>query len=704
MARDKHRTALFLITIFCATAIDSAFAYIGPGAGFAVISSFFILSLTGVVAIIAILFWPFRAIMLYYKRRKLSKKRKVGRVVVVGLDGLDPYLTNQFMKRGFLPKLKALKENGSFKALRTTTPSISPAAWSTFSTGVNPGKHRIFDFFTRDPNTYLPILSSVQIRNYTKAFGIGRLKFHLPQTSIKLLRKSTSFWKILGRHGVFCSILRVPITFPPEKFYGVCLSGMCIPDIRGTQGSFTYFTTDPNDQIISSGNEGNVVHIDLENNRFKSNISGPILEKKGHRQPLTLPFDGKVDYNRNRVSLMIKGEQLNLTKGDYSPWVKLEFKIGRFKRIRGIARFLLTEITPHIKIYLTPINIDPESPSLPVSHPISFSVYLAKQHGRFATLGLAEDTWALNEGIIDEDAFLKQSYDIFKERKRHFMDALVKNPKGLTVGVFDTTDRIQHMFFRYLDLDHPANRNKDAEKHKDTIAELYRKMDDFIGEVINKIEKNDIIMVISDHGFKSFKWGVNLNSWLYKEGYLVLRNGSAPVGDWFSNVDWPRTRAYGYGLTGIFLNMKGRERYGTVLPGENRKKTLLELKSRLESLVDENNKTCPIRRCILAEEVLKGPYTNEAPDLIVGYNIGYRTSWNSAVGKITDQVIESNTKNWSGDHTIDPDLVPGVFFSNWRLNAKMPALEDIAPTILSLFGLGHQRFQDGKVLDLNPPQ
>ena len=196
-------------------------------------------------------------------------------------------------------------------------------------------------------------------------------------------------------------------------------------------------------------------------------------------------------------------------------------------------------------------------------------------------------------------------------------------------------------------------------------------MDTFLGQILEKIDKKDVLMVISDHGFKQFKWGVNLNTWLWENGYLVFNDNSSPSADsWFAGVNWKKTKAYAYGLAGIFLNTAGREAQGIVEPGKKRNNLLLELKEMLESITDQNNGIKPITTVHITEEILSGPYVNEAPDLLIGYKPGYRASWNSAVGRITDAVIEENTKSWSGDHSIDPRYVPGVFFCNWHLKEK----------------------------------
>jgi len=691
---------LFLLGILPLLLAPSlADAYIGPGAGFALVSSFFILIVAVLLALFSLLTLPIRVSYLFFRRRKIARKMKAKRVIVVGFDGLDPALCRQFIAEGLLPNLSQLARLGTFKPLRTTTPAISPVAWSTFATGVNPGKHAIFDFFTRNPKTYQPILSSALISLAKKVIRLGPFRWRRQQTTVSLLRKSTSFWKILGNHKIFSTILRVPITFPPEKFYGACLSAMCAPDLRGTQGSFTLLTAAPPEQ---GPKKGTVLHFTISNDCFLVNLPGPELALRGKLEVITIPIHGKINRQDNQIKLTVGNETLTLTSGRYSPWTPMTFKAGRAK-VHGIARFLLTTISPYPEIYITPINLDPEHPSLPISHPFYYSICLAKQHGPFATLGLAEDTWALNEGIIDDDAFLTQAYDICQERETAFLDSLSKTTEGLLVNVFDTTDRVQHMFFRTLDTNHPANLGKDISRHQRAISEVYQRSDRLVGQVLKQISGQDLLLILSDHGFTSFTWGVNLNTWLWQEGYLVIKDGGQAGREWLADVDWSKTRAYAFGLAGIFINTQGRERQGIVKPGADKQALLLEIQSRLEGLVDPDRETRPIRRAILANHALSGPYSKEAPDIFAGYNKGYRVSWNSAIGKISDKVIEPNDKPWSGDHCVDPELVPGVLFSNWAMTDEAPALMDIAPTILDVFGIERPAFQDGQLLNLCRP-
>ena len=696
----KHMNK-YLWLILCAGAglalPEAASAYIGPGAGFAVISSFFIFLITGFLAFFTILFWPFRASILYFRRRAIRKNKKVRRVVVLGLDGLDPELARRFMDDGLMPNFSKLMANGSFRPLATTKPSISPVAWSSFATGVNPGKHRIFDFYTRDLNSYLPVLSSVDISTVHKPLKLGPIKIARTRTNVSFLRKATSFWNILGNHGIFSNVLRVPISFPPEKFYGASLSAMCAPDLRGTQGAFTCFCSRPEDKH-EGFSEGVYVPIEQSGDRFYAPIQGPRLSSE--ESPLTIDMQGRIDAENNRVHIYLDKHRYTLAPNIYSPWIKLVFKNGVKRKITGIARFLLIQIEPEFKLYMSPINIDPEKPALPVSHPFYYSAILSKLHGAFSTLGLSEDTWALNEGVIDEQGFLDQAYDIYEDRKKHFLDALDKNKEGVVVSVFDTTDRIQHMFFRYLDETHPANAGKDQTEHKTAIQDLYQRMDQILGEISGRMRPADLLMVILDHGFTQFKWGVNLNTWLWQNGYLVLKKEAAPGGQWLKDVDWSLTRAYAFGLTGIFINLKNREGRGIVANGNERLRLQLELKENLEAFVDEENDQKPIRRAMLAQMNMEGPYVDDSPDLIIGYHKGYRASWNCAIGRVTDRVIEPNTRHWSGDHSVDPELVPGVFFSNWPLgDDRDPSIIDIAPTIQSLFGIPAEKNQDGRVLN-----
>ena len=650
------------------------FGYIGPGAGFAFLGSFLSLIASFFLTAVSLLLWPFRAARAVVRRRRGFRRAKIRRLIFLGLDGLDPRLTERFMAEGKLPNLSRLKEQGSFHRLRTTFPALSPVAWSTFATGVSPAKHNIFDFLNRSLKSYAPELSSCRVRPARRALRIGRLRVPLWRPTVSMLRKSQTFWKILGEHSIGSTILRVPITFPPEEFNGRLLSAMCTPDLRGTQGSFTLFSTRLDARTYEGGNR---CPLRRSGEYLEGSLVGPVNELVEGAGALALPFRIFPLSGGDSVTLEIAGQKHRLRRGQYSPWVRLAFRAAPGIKVRGILRFLVTETAPEFSLYATPIQIDPEAPALPISHPSYYAAYLAKLLGSFATLGMAEDTWALNEGAIDEAAFLEQSWLTLAEREAMFENALAHTRRGVVACVFDTSDRVQHMFYRQL------------EEGGAVIEDLYRRMDRLVGKAMEHLDAGTILLVLSDHGFCAFRRAVNLNSWLRCNGYLAM-DGEA--------VDWSRTRAYCLGLSGLYLNLRGRERQGVVAPGAEAEALKRELIAKLAGLEDGERGQVAIRQVYATDKLYRGPYLDAAPDLIIGYNEGYRTSWDAAVGKVTAQVIEDNPKRWSGDHSVDPALVPGVLVSSRRLECDAPGIEDMAPTALDLFGVTPPAWMDGKPL------
>jgi predicted AlkP superfamily phosphohydrolase/phosphomutase len=560
-------------------------------------------------------------------------------------------------------------------------------------TGVNPGKHNIYDFLARDLGNYLPYLSSAEIKGPKRSWKIGKYTIPLGGPRIKGMRRGTPFWHWLGEAGIFCSVLRVPVTFPPEKFSGVLLSGMCVPDLKGSQGTFCFCTTRPSGDKFREG--GVRVPVERTGSHCTSYVPGP-EDPLGGGKELRVSFGVHPAADKNQARFAVGSETFTLKVGDYSEWIPVQFKAGVGFSAHGICRFYLKEVSPEVEVYVTPVNIDPGRPDLPISHPVTYSIYLAKLFGPYATLGLAEDTWALNEKVLDDEAFLAQCYANHEDRERMLFDALEKTQQGLCACVFDTTDRVQHMFWRYLDEDHPAARDVPRDQRPPVIQDLYARMDELVGRVMKQIDDHTLLMIVSDHGFKSFARCVNLNAWLHQNGYLALKPGKTESGDWFDDVDWSRTRAYTMGLNGLYLNLKGREREGIVEPGPEAESLKEELRLKLDGLIDPESARVGITGVFDCDSVYAGPYVDNAPDLIVGYGEGFRASWDSVMGKVTSQIFEDNLKAWSGDHCIDPRLVPGVLFCNHKIIEEKPAIVDVAPTVLKLFGLGLPGHLDGK--------
>jgi predicted AlkP superfamily phosphohydrolase/phosphomutase len=684
-----------VILLFLISGLPLA-AYIGPGAGFAFLSSFLVLFLTFFLAIFSFLSWPFRFFFRLIRGKKAYKKSQVDRVVILGLDGLAPELAEQYMAEGKLPNLSRLKQEGAYARLQTTTPAISPVAWSSFMTGSEPSKHNIFDFLSRDPKTYLPDLSSARIGKPKRVLSLGKYNIPLSKPEIKGLRKSVPFWKIMGENGIFSTILRVPITFPPEKFKGHLLSGMCTPDLKGSQGTFSFYTSDPDK--IKKREGGIAIPIEVKENRVETHISGPENSLLKKPEEIRLPMTISLDPEKERALIEVSGQKFALKKETFSPWVRLTFRPGLGMKIKAICRFYISQVRPHFEMYVTPLNIDPEKPALPISHPFIYSVYLAKLLGSFITLGEANDTWALNEGALSEQAFLELTYSNHREWEAMVVNALTKTKKGMVVCVFETTDSISHMFWRYLDKDHPALKSSRAQMSPKVIDDLFQKMDEMVGRIMKKMDEKSALFIMSDHGFKPFKRGVNLNSWLHKNGYLFLKNGKMESDEWFRDVDWERTRAYALGLGGLYINQEGREVKGIVGAGDETRALKAELSKKLNGMKDEEKGAAAISKVYDRDEIYHGPYKDNAPDLIIGYNAGYRASWDGVTGKITRAVLEDNTKAWSGDHCIDPAWVPGVLFSSRKIDTKNPSIMDIAPTVLELFGLQPPSHMDGHSL------
>lgn len=672
-----------------------AFGYIGPGAGFAFLSSF-IFILGGIfLAIIVLLTFPVRLLVRKLRSKKALSSARVGRLIIVGLDGLDPELAVAYIDEGKLPNLSRLRQEGSFSPLRTTNPPISPVAWSSFMTGVNPGKHNIFDFLTRDTRTYLPSLSSAAITETNRAIRLGRYRLPLGRPRIKMLRKSVPFWKILGDHGIPGIVLKVPITFPPEKFKGLLLSGLCAPDIKGSQGTFAFYTNRAPREATYTG--GFLVRLDGSGPVFDTFISGPRDPFRAGRD-LQIPLKIAIDRQRKSAKLGIGSAVCNLREGELSEWISLRFRAGLATKIMGIAQFFLKRAAPVLELYLSPIHIDPEKPSLPLSHPLIYSVYLSKIVGPYATLGLPQDTWALNEKVLTDDAFLQQAYRMHDELEGIFFHSMGQLNRGVLCCVFDATDAIQHEFWRYRDMNHPAL-PKGEPPRPSIIEDLYKRMDELVGRVMGELNHGDALIVLSDHGFKSFRRGVNLNTWLFKNGYLSLKEGATTHGEWFAGVDWRKTRAYALGLAGIYLNLNGREAQG-IVDARDAGAVKKELTQELTGLRDEATGSAAIAALYDTREIYRGPYVENAPDLIVGYYPGYRASWESVTGQVTPEIIADNERAWSADHCIDHRFVPGVLFCNRKIRSPEPRILDIAPTILDLFGIAPPGYMDGKALEI----
>lgn len=603
---------------------------------------------------------------------------------MIGLDGFDPGIAEPMLHDGRLPHLAALRGRGGYSRLQTTNPAQTPVAWSSFATGVNPGGHGIFDFLRRDLDTYLPDLA---LNRYEQSNPL------LPAKVVNL-RRGTPLWSVLASAGIPATVIRCPCTYPPDKVKGRLLAGMGVPDIRGGLGTSTLYTTAPDVRVSDNEQVIELQVVPGTKGRFDTHVIGPRNPRT--RGDVTAPISISVDEVRRGIRIECGGRPrvLELEPGRWSQWLRLNFRRGPLQGTAGMVRFLLVRIEPHLELYASPVNFDPAAPPFPISHPWDYGAELARHLGPYYTAGIAEDHTGLSNERFDEAAFLDQCEVVMREREAMLELELKRFDEGLLFCLFDTPDRIQHMFWRFGGREGGSGRRRlragsAAGSEFDTVIEdHYRRCDELVGRVQSRVDSSTVVIVLSDHGFTSFERGLHLNAWLAANGYLFLQPGvdaGEAAGEFFRHVDWGRTRAYALGLGGIYLNQRGREAEGIVDASES-DEVAAQIAGGLSGLVDPVTSTVAVPRVRTRAQLYSGPCAAESPDLVVDTAAGYRVSWTTAVGGVPATLFEDNTRKWSGDHIVDPALVPGVLFMSVPYRRGNPTLLDLAPTILGVLG------------------
>ena len=573
------------------------------------------------------------------------------------------------------------------------------------------------------------------IRKEPPKFLWGFLPTEKPK--ITSTRGGTSFWKTASADGIESIVLTVPVTFPPEELHhGDMLGGLPLPDVRGTLGTFYYWATD-----LSSYEEGNTEFGGfLRRLLFDGGVSetvlkgpeNPILKqeeaalrekKKAGRlsdpeqarldelatgKDINLPMTVRWDEGLGRADIEIQGHQLSLKAGDWSEWVPLTFKVNFLVRVHGMTQFHVSQADRELRIYASPVNLDPRDPPVPISKPDSFSAELASKIGLYRTLGWAESAdKPLNEGRLDEAEFLYDSDRAFDDREKIILESLKRDDWDLFVAAIETTDRISHMMWRLIDPRHPMYDEALAAKYGDSIEKVYRRADDFVGRLRQKVPKDAVFMVMSDHGFHSFRREVNLNTWLVQNGYMVVHGQSTEKnlqdlfgrGKFFEGVDWSQTKAYAVGLGQIYFNLRGRESKGIVSSGQEYRELQEEIRTKLLPLTDPETGERIFQDVYKRDDIYKGEYIQMAPDLQVGFLDGYRVGWQDTLGTIRRAVVENNNRKWSGDHCATAtEISHGVFFCNRKIANPEPHIMDLAPSVLKLLEAQVPADYDGKTL------
>jgi predicted AlkP superfamily phosphohydrolase/phosphomutase len=619
--------------------------------------------------------------------RVYGRSRKTTKMIVLGLDGLDPVMTRRWIDEGRLPAFRRLLEGGDFRPLGTSLPPQTPVAWSNFITGMDPGGHNIFDFFNRDPKTYVPVFSATETSTAAKTIRFGKTVIPLSGGQVRNLRKGRAFWQVLEESGVPATVFKMPSNYPPVESKQRTLAGMNTPDLKGSYGIFSYYTNEATSVIQEAGGGGRVIDVYVVGDRVESALTGPVNTFRTDAPEASIPFQVFIDPVNAAAKIVIQGQEFILKEKEWSGWKRVAFNLFPTQTVHGICLFYLKEVRPKFKLYVSPIHIDPARPALPISTPESYARELERRFGPYFTKGLPADTSALDNGVLDEEEFLALDNMVYEESMAMLEYELGRFDEGLLFFYFSNADQRQHMFWRLTDPGHPAYDEKLAARFGGVIGKTYGEMDQALDLALRKADKDTIVLVMSDHGFNTFRRGFNLNTWLLQQGYHRLqRPWKQEESAYFDNTDWAKTRAYGMGLNSLYINQKGREGEGIVAAGPDTDNLVREIAAKLEAVVDPLTGEHPVLKAFISKEAYRGRELDMAPDIVLGFNRGYRISWQSPLGGFPREVIQDNGQKWSGDHMSAPDILPGIAFANRRFTAEAPALHDLTASVLDAFG------------------
>jgi predicted AlkP superfamily phosphohydrolase/phosphomutase len=678
--------------------------------------------------------------------------------VILGFDGVDARIVEQMMAAGRLPNLAALKGRGGYSPLTPTVPAQTPVSWATFTTGLDPGGHEIFDFLKRNPADRVPTFAVAEETTAPLLFGrsnplllglaaallfwIAGLAVFLRRRRLALFlvldtlgtlagvgvffavrawlpderpavrnnRRGEPFWTVAGARPA--TVMRMPVTFPPDAFRdGRLLSGLGVPDLSGRIGKPAYYTSDP----FFAPREGNDFSIELV--RLESNVGtiatrlvGPPGKPFGREGAIELPMTLTVSSARDRVTVEVGGAKVTLGAGEWSDWVSTPFRVNPLITVHGYARFLLAKVNPEVALYVSPIQFDPERlpPGFAISSPAGFAKDLLSRFGRYKTMGWAIDTWSMQSGTLTEEEFLQDVAKTVEQDRRMLAALLAEKARRLLFHYFEFTDRIGHVFWRLRDPQHPAYDAALAARYGDAVEKSYETMDAIVGETSKTLAPGDVLLVLSDHGFASWRRSVNYNTWLVQNGFLVLKGGVQRKslealfgrGQFWESVDWSKSRAYSMGFGDFYVNLRGREADGIVAPGADYESVRAEIAKRLLELTDPKTGERVVSRVFRREDVYRRFDPKLIPDLIASNRAGYRVSWQSTLGVPTEELLEDNRDVWSGDHcSLDPDLVRGVFFASKAFRADpTPGIADVTASVRALLGAAPTEGAAGKSL------
>ena len=623
------------------------------------------------------------------------------RVIIIGIDGMDPGLAQQMMSAGRLPNLAKMANAGGFRRLGTSIPPQSPVAWSNFINGAGPGTHGIFDFIHRDPTRQAaPVFSISETLRAGKGLAIGDNELHLDfwpfnhkAAKTVLKRQGTPFWDHLDKARIDSTFYNLPANYPAsESKYGYhrCLSGLGTPDLLGQYGMYQLFHDDPYDRITrESGGERSFFYFENGTCHEPLKLRGPenstLIDEKERAESGHVMFSVHRDADSRTAGIDICGRRVLLKEGQWSDWVQVTYThsmpaILPDRKVPGICRFYLQSVEPVFRLYVSPINFDPSQPAAQITEPASFITDISDDLGLFHTTGFHEAHNARRNDVLNDAEYADQAGFVLQERLELLDYAMANYDDGVLFFYFSSTDMQAHFFYWDSDEAHPIRTATKARQYMDHIRSLYERLDAVVGDIVKRYGDKATVMVMSDHGFANFKRQFNLNTWLRDTGYL-----QSPRAEHVDQADWSATKAFGMGINGLYLNRLGRERDGIVTADEA--DALQDKLVRELTAIRDSDGRQVIGNVYRTDQVYAGPASAMAPDLVVGYSRGYRASWETTLGEMPGDIVTDNPSPWSADHCADVSEVPGVLFSNRPIAADAPTLKDIAPTVLTAFGL-----------------
>jgi predicted AlkP superfamily phosphohydrolase/phosphomutase len=619
------------------------------------------------------------------------------RLVVLGIDGLDPGLLAGFMGEGALPSFTALAVRGGLAPLATSVPPQSPVAWSDFITGSNPGVHGVFDFVALDRDTLQPYLSTARVER-AASLPLGRYRLPLGASRARLLREGPAFWEILEREGIPATIFQIPANYPPVGAAGGALAGMGTPDLQGTPGTFAFFTDDPA-RAPGRVPGGRIERISVSDGSARAALDGPPDPLDPDAAPLRAPFELHLDSELALAEIRIGAERALLGQGEWSGWLRVHFAaVPLVGRVPGMVRFYLQSARP-LRLYASPVNLDPADPAQPIAVPASYARDLARAVGPFYTEEMPEDTKALSAQVLSPREFLAQTELVLEERRRLLRHELgrflARRGPGLLFFYLSSLDQRGHMLWHHADGAHPHHAANTPPDLAGSLRDSYVQLDALLAEVLSALDPATDLVVMSDHGFAPFRRQAHLNAWLEQHGYLALREPARREAPWLEAIDWSRTRAFALGLNSLYLNVRGRERHGIVEPAQ-RAALAREIADGLRAWRDGDRPV--VTQPLVREAVYSGPRLERAPDVLVGYARGYRASWDTTRGEVPAALLEDNLEEWSGDHCMDARAVPGVLLATRPLLRRDGGLRDLTVSVLGYFGVDAPPGMDGRPL------